>query len=363
MKNTVHILLILFTTLVYSQPSSSEVVESLKSIKSQNDFAQKSLSNEEIDSVISGLISLQVRNKIKNGKIEIPFNHKKIKYLGFIHPNEIGLFKANPINKEKHTEELDTTLYIYKYGDFYISTESHSKKSLLNVYHTLRGINITKTRYPEIFEKLFINTMSFATEKPAYADWVNSNKAFWIAFNENPNYLATNNTIFLGEGYFANSKVGKYRNVSLVNIDSENILGESKTLGSRPMYNLETNDDNHLAYLKDGLIESICHEMLHNYIDLAYTYDEVINNIRSNRTKPNFKYAEENAILNTSLPYFKNKGGLDDNVIQYYYKNTFDVNIKTLKDSNLLNDYATIFSDEFEGKEWEDIFKLMIFEN
>lgn len=352
----------LISNLTFCQSTTKNGLKDLKSIKSQNDFSQSKFTVEEIDSVIYSFINNHSKDGVKNGKIEIPINNKKIEYLGFIHPNETGIFKANPISKEKaNTPELDTTLHIYKYGKFYISTESYSKKSTLNVYHVIRAINIIKTRYPELFDKLFLSTMNFSTEKPSFGDWVNSNKTFWIAFNKNPEYIATNNTIFLGDGYFSNSKIGKYKNVALVNIDSENILGKTTTLGSRPIYKLDTDDANHLAYLKDGLIESICHEMHHNYIDLAYTYEETINKIRYNRSKPNFILAEENAILNTSLSYFRKKGGLNESVIKYYYKYTFDYNIEKLKELNLLKDYALIFSHNIENEEWRDVFNLNFF--
>lgn len=114
--------------------------------------------------------------------------------------------------------------------------------------------------------------MNFATEKPKYKKWVNSNKAFWIAFNFNPDYIASNNTVFLGAGYFQapNNSIGKYRNIALVNIDSKNIFGDLKPIVSRPIYKRGNNWDNYYAYMREALIESLIHEMGgHNYIDIA----------------------------------------------------------------------------------------------
>jgi hypothetical protein len=352
--------LFIISSIGYAQVEHT-MLDKIKSIKCENNFIQTSISTKNIDLKIFKSISEQVSKNILNEEIETTINYKKLKYLGFIHPNKTGLFNANPISTlNKNTPELDKKLHVFNYDDFYISTEINNKQNRLNIYYTLRAINILKVRYKELYNVLFKNSKKFATKKPNYANWVNSNKAFWIAFNNNPTYIASNNTIFLGDGYFLNSTIGKYRNVALVNIDSENILGKSQTIGSRPIYNQEKNSDNHLKYLKDGLIESITHEMLHNYIDLAYSYKESINKIKTSRANCNFKYAEENTVLNTSLSYFIKKGGLHKKLIEYYYLNTFDFNIETLRRTNQLNEFSKVFTKSFKNKTWKDIFKLKL---
>lgn len=341
-------------------PVDDDILTKMMSIKSENDFIQTSLTTEKIDFKIYESISKQVSKGKLNEAIEIPFNYNKLNYLGFMHPNETGMFNAKPISAYNNTSELDKKLHIFNYGDFYISIEATDQPNLLNVYYTLRAINILKIRYKELYNELFKESKKFATNKPLHANWVNSNKAFWIAFNNNPAYIASNNTVFLGEGSFVNSTIGKYRNVSLVNIDSENILGKYPTIGSRPIYHQKKDADNHLKYLRDGLIESISHEMLHNYIELAYPYNASINKIKMNRGNSNFRYAEENAILNTSLNYFIKKGGLNQKLIKYYYRNTFDYNIETLRRTNQLTQYGKVFEENIQNKNWKEIFRLKI---
>jgi len=345
------------------QSNEAEIFNNLKKITSGNDFNQALFNSEQIDSTIYTRIIEQVNKGLRNEEIDIPFNKQKLKYLGNIHPNETGIFEVNPISAaNNNTPELDKNLFIFKYEDFYISLESKNHEDIQNLFYTLRAINLIKIRYPERYLNLFTNTQEFATQSPKYGNWVNSNKAFWIAFNNNPIYIASNNTIFLGDGYFSNTEVGKYRNVSLVNINSEHILGKLPSVGSRPIYNHHLDTDNHINYLKDGLIESICHEMIHNYIDLSYTYDITINQIRQNRGNNNFKYAEENAVLNTSLTYFISKGGLNEKLISYYYKNTFDHNICQLNAASQLNKYAQIFTKEFSPSDWKRAFRIYFFE-
>lgn len=345
----------------YSFPiENDDLVLSLESIISENDFIQTSLSSTAIDVAISNLITEQVSAGALNSKIEIPYNHQKLEYVGFMHPNETNMFEAYPI-ASYNTSELNKELYIFKYDDIYISIESKSTKNILNVYYTLRAIDILKTRYPDLYKKLFTDTKEFFTESPAFENWVNSNKAFWIAFNNNPFYIASNNTVFLKEGNFSsNTAIGKYRNVALVNINSLYISGSIELTGSRPLYNRTKDSDNHFSYLRDGLIESIAHEMLHNYIDLAYSYDETIYNIRKYRSRYNFTKAEEISVLNTSLPYFIEHGGLNEEVIDYYYETTFDYNIDILEDANQLNTYGDIFTEDFTGTDWKKVFRLTV---
>ncbi len=355
--------LLFFPGFIYAQSDKDEISTRLSAIHSEGDFNQTGYSLTQVDSIIYSGIIEQVDAGMLNEEIQIPYNDTKLKYLGFIHPNETNLFDANPISKKNNnTPELDKQLYIFQYGDFYVSLESKTDESILNLYYTMRAINIIQIRYPEIYQKLFTNSMQFATESPQYGNWVNSNKAFWIAFNENPHYIASNNTIFLGAGYFQNSQIGKYRNVSLVNIDAENISGKLSTVGSRPLYNQSSDSDNHLKYLKDGLIESICHEMIHNYIDLSYTYDPTVNTIRQNRGNSNFIYAEEIAVMNTSLTYFIEKGGLNENLISYYYKHTFNYNICLLNEANQLDLYGKVFTKNYAPSDWKRVFKLNLFD-
>lgn len=334
--------------------------KNIEIISSNTNLNQTGLSIEEIDLKIQAIIEKQIENELLNEDLEVPYNHKKLDYLGFIHPNDTGLFKTNPIQK-KNTAELNKKLHIYKYGYFYISIEDRDTKSIWNLEHTLRAIDILKYRYPEIYDALFFKTFKFYTEKPEFGNWVNTNKAFWIAYNTNPKHIASNNTVFLKDGYFKDSKIEKYSNIAVVNIHSESILGKSTSHGSRPLYNLEKDTDNHIKYLKDGLIESICHEMIHNYIDLVYTYNQTIHIARKLRGTKNFNYAEENAVLNTSLSYFEKKGGLDKKLIAYYYKNTFDSNITALKNANKITEYGNKFASDIDSKSWKEVFLIDIF--
>ena len=62
-----------------------------------NDFDQTPLSAAQIDAEIAYRIQEAISNQALTRDIEIPINLKKIKYLGFVHPNDLGLFNAFPV--------------------------------------------------------------------------------------------------------------------------------------------------------------------------------------------------------------------------------------------------------------------------
>lgn len=314
----------------------------LKWIKTNGDFDQTSLDETTIENEINRRIQNAIKNNKLTADIQVPINTKKLKYLEHKHPREFGFGEMG-----SGLEHLNKEVYMYQYDDFYISTEEDQAVDQNNVFYTIRAVNILRIRYPESFKELFIDSKNPVSEKPRFQTFVNSNKGFWIAFNENPKFVSSNNTIFLFDRNVPNSDIELYRNISVVNIHSKNILGASPS-GSGPVYKQTNPWDNYNLHMADGLIVSIVHEMLHNYIDYAYVDKERFHLIKSYRgciSTTNFNLAEENAIINTSYSYFRAKGGIKEQQINYYYNNVYNPNIKTLRSNNQLNYYCKAFSD------------------
>lgn len=336
------------SAIVHGQPTASRQEldrHNLGWIKLSSDFDQTNLSTEQIDERISTLVRQAVSNKLLTAKIQVPINKKKLKYLGNIFPKETGLFDFYTTWPNDLTH-LNQKLYFYKYDDFIFSVEQDEALDQKNIYFAIRSLILLKERYGEMYSKLFVETKSYLSESPPFQSFSNSNKGFWIAFNTNPNFIASNNTAFLGAGYFPspNNQIGMWSNIAVVNIHSTNILGQSNTTGSKPVYNKESSWDNYDLYMNEGLLVSIAHEMIHNYIDYAYTDIDEIFRIRIHRTNPNFILAEENAVVNTIFNYFGKKGGLMNSQSDYYYKTVFEPNIKTLIEDGQIKAYCKAFS-------------------
>lgn len=360
--------LLLFTITIQGQPTASREElnkHNLSWIKPTNNFDQTNLTVEKIDERISALIKSDISNNMLNYKLQVPINSQKLKFLQYKTPKETGYFDtfityAWP-NDLAH---LNKQLYFYKYDDFIISTEEDNAVDQMNVYYAIRSIIILKERYPELFKKLFTDTKKYLSEDPPFRPFSNSNKAFWIAFNSNPEYIASNNTVFMGAGYFPHSfeGIGMFSNVAVVNIHAKNILGQSDN-GSKPVYNKENPWENYDLYMGDGLPVSIAHEMIHNYIDYAYTVVDKIFRIKTYRGNPNFSFAEENAVLNTTYKYFKTKGGMLESQSDYYYRAVFDPFIAILSRKGQIKAYGKAFSDlNATSDNYSTVFQIPLFE-
>lgn len=352
---------------VKAQPTASREQlnkHNLSWIKQTNNFDQTGLTIEKIDEKISALIKAEISKNTLNFNLQVPINSEKLKYLGYGNPKETGLISSY-ITLPNDLSHLNKKLYFYKYDDFIFSTEEDNAVDQKNVYYAIRSVILLKERYPELFAKLFTETKKYLSETPPFKPFSNSNKAFWIAFNSNPNYIASNNTVFLGEGYFpaSNGQTGMFSNIAVVNIHAKNILGQSDNIGSKPVYNKSNSWENYDLYMGDGLLVSIAHEMIHNYIDYAYTANDKMFRIKIYRGNPYFMEAEENAVVNTIYRYFTTKGGLLENQSKYYYNTVFDPNIKTLTEKGLINAYGKAFSDlDLTINNQKTVFQIPLFE-
>lgn len=347
-----------------ADPTTAELQKhDLTWLKSGNDFDQKKFTEAQAETEIAYLIekSRAVNTPIKD--IEVSFNEAKLDYLGYIHPNDTNLFAGNPV-KSNNSNSINKNLHVYRYGSFFVSSETDTEADQQNVYYTVRAINILRYRYPKAYAKLFVETGSHPTDAPRGLGLSNSYKAHWIAFNKTPDDIAASYASFVQEGAFPKSggpTINRYRNVSVTNIHSGNIMGDAATQGSKVIYQNLDAAENYRPYMRDGLVETLVHEMLHRYIDHSYVVDERIKTIRLNRQGESFNLAEECAVMNTSLSYFMREGGLSDVVPAYYLSRIFNSNIKILESKNLLNSYAEVFSGSAApSNNYREAFRLSV---
>ena len=311
-------------------------------IEAQSKFCQSSLSVEKIDAKISDILVKSKRKKTKVKDIVVPFNSKKLTFVGYKHPNDLGIFDAWKVSS-KNSASINKKLYIYKYGDFYISQEKDDEISQKNVFYTIRAIIILESHFSNAYKKLITDTKKHISQHPGFAKWSNSNKCFWIAYNETPDYIAKSQTSFLGNGFFSesNEQIGDYKNIPIIDIHSENIKGLNKGNGSFPIYKRNSSTANYLMYMKEGLLETLIHEMLHRYIDYAYTHSDTFNKIKAFRSDKVYLKAEECVVMNTTLSYFKNKALFSSEIFDYYTP-IFNDNITELKTKNIYKKYSEL---------------------
>lgn len=309
-------------------------------IRSAQDFNQEELGSGEIDERIAQLVWKAVEEKQSTADIEIPINSKKMIYLGQKNPFELDDLKNASRNELRH---YDSLLHIYKYGDVYISTQTDTKTDQQNVYYVARSLEILKTRYVEAYRKFFLDTKKFMSDEPKYGKYLNRNKAFWIGFNTNPREISSNNHFFITE---QNTPLQNTRsvNVAAMNFHELKILGRNAANGSRLIYKMSSDEDNYRLHMREGIIVSIVHEMLHNYILYAAGVSEQYQKASSLRGRNHSDLAEEATVVNTVYKYFDRKGGLLQNQPAYYYPAIFYSNLAEIRILGLLTEYAAYYS-------------------
>jgi len=273
-------------------------------------------------------------------------NIEKIKALGFKNIDSLNLLgKDKPTSISSVIKNVKGQFFNFEYDDiFIIQTQSNADLATLNsnpkqnceLYYTIRAIEILKHRYNKMYQKLVESVVYPSLKKNAlskYNPWVNVYPKLIISFNQVSNDIAISGT------YLDNSPLpfsvnqqpfSLYENFPVISINPELIKGNNKKKGSYPIYKFSNSESNYLQYLKEGLLHSICHELIHRYIDIKNNEKGTIYNYlafgkgRANKENVNYDvklYNLEEAIINQTLEvFFKEYGGMSSQILNYYAK-------------------------------------------
>lgn len=243
-------------------------------------------------------------------------------YLGQMHPDESGAFSTDDAVAAGGIAWLDSPRHIYRYAeDIYIMTEADDAVAQLEVYYTARALEILRTDHPAVYERLVVEPGEYAQEPTLDGlGWKNRLRALVISYDTSPLYIAAGVTV-LDAAPVATMGVDAYSNTAAISIDRETILGASEEVGTRPVYGEPSDDANLLRYLREGLAETLVHELLHTRVDRLNSVDARMNELYFRRTDP-FACArfalEEALVAASSLLHFREAGGLSDAYLDYY---------------------------------------------
>jgi hypothetical protein len=152
--------------------------------------------------------------------------------------------------------------------------------------------------------------------------WKNRLRSFVISFDTSPLYIAAGLTVLDAVPTLdMQTDLDTYSNAAAVSIDRETILGASDTVGSRPIYDRPSDDENFLRYMREGVVETLVHEFLHLRVDRLNSVDADMLALYNRRGDPNACASfelEETLVAATSLLYFREAGGLSDTYLDYY---------------------------------------------
>jgi hypothetical protein len=329
------------------KPAQAELNKNnLKWVKSKNDFDQtKFATADDIDKEIEKIIkSYDKSSEIVN--FEVPINSQLLEFKG----------------KKKYSEHIPTLkgyndkFYFWRYADIDIAVSGNEFNDQLNVYYLARAIEILKNRYPKAYQKLFVEVRSFPVEPSVFGSSKHRFANLVFSFNKDPSYIASGKT---HRETFNNQPSN---NISLVSFHKKNIQGNER-YGSKQIYK-SVPDDNYMRYLREGLIESMVHEMIHRYVDYQQSHDKIFNtmyNFRNSGSDEN-QSAEEAIVASTTLNYFSETGGLQPN-IDTYYRNILKNNIEVLEkreNISLLSTYQNLLDPQNRSTDNSERLRLSI---
>ncbi len=247
-----------------------------------------------------------------------------LEYLGLVTLNEVGAFTTDDVVSPMNFAWLDGKRHIYRYDEnILIMTEADGAADQLDVYYTARGLEILRTQHPAVYQALVVDPMALP-DGPTLDGfgWKNRLRSFVISFDTSPLYIAAGLTVLDAAPVVdMQTDLDTYSNAAAVSVDRETIRGASDTVGSRPIYDRPSDDENFLRYMREGVVETLVHEFLHLRVDRLNSVDEDMLALYNRRGDPNACASfelEETLVAATSLLYFREAGGLSDTYLDYY---------------------------------------------
>lgn len=272
-----------------------------------------------------------------------------LEYLGFVHPNDSGAFTTDDVISEQSIAWLNSPRHVYRYdASVYILTELDDVIDQLDVYFTVRALEVLRLDHAATYEALLVDTAAYP-EEPILdgLGWKNRNGSYVISFDTSPLYIAAGLTVLDQAPVFNEMEMyTEYSNVPAISIDRETILGASEEIGSRPIYNKPGDDENFLRYAREGLAETLIHELGHRYIDRLNSVDAAMKGLYDRRVDPDAcaKWElEEVLVASASQLHFRKAGGVGDTYLDYYDV-VLDANLAVVKECPDYAEWAETFA-------------------
>lgn len=326
---------------------------------------------QSIDIKNSRSVILNTGNPLK--ELNIRIDTSKVQALGLANIDDLKLLGNNKATNisgiSSFTPHVAGKFYNFQYdGIFIIQSKSNADPKTLNknpkqnleLYYTIRAIEVLKFRYTFLYQKLvqsLVNPQVQSNEPQNFKSWYNRYPKIVISFNTGSGDVAISGT-YLDQNSIGFNIHGQsmslFENIPVISINSDIIKGTNQAAGSYPIYKKANAEENYMLYLKEGLMQSICHELIHRYFDINNVKIGSISNFiafgngRRDTSDPSYDrhaYNLEEVIVNRTLDkYFRQSGGLSADLLDYYLKVENDLlasipNIDSYKSAVLTTKY------------------------
>ena len=319
-------------------------------LKTDYDFDYAAKTSEEIDKKIDEIIKSQSGKPVID--IQTPINFKKLKYYGYTELRNLEVIGKREVSYGHPYEYMDAAQAknIFQYDNMYFVCTYNSFEDQVHVYSIIRAYLILKNKYPEIYNWLFKRTeqLQLGSDinkniRPDKTVFLNVNKKYVFVIHQNPstNHLPATTTYYGDQAKLPAKLIndGNYllhdNNAHFVFFHKATIRNGGTPSGNTPIYSDVAPVDRHYKYLFDGIIQSIVHERIHNYISNYQPVDDFLYFIRNDlhflNGNVSYSHQEEPIVTNTTNQLFATYGGLSSEVQNHYEKLFRDTQLPQMK--------------------------------
>ncbi|HEX5869931.1 MAG TPA: hypothetical protein VFY65_05940, partial [Longimicrobium sp.] len=230
-----------------------------------------------------------------------------IRHLGFGTFNELQLIPpswnvllAIDDNAEGR-EELAARRHFFAYDEFVFTVRDDAQTRLDMVLRAAAAIARIRQEHPDAYR--FMTAMKVFPTAPSMANTAKKNRydRIFISFDRTPSAIAAGATL---DGLYDDRNGLQYfSNYAIISIDEETILGATAGKGSQLIYGRPSAVDNYRAYMADGFLYSLMHEMTHRYVDYTNSTSRLALAIYSGRGAPGATDAEEVVANETGMSF------------------------------------------------------------
>ena len=306
---------------------------------------------------------------------QVPVARDQLSYLGYRLPSSV-----EPYSKV-HTlpNQLRHPHHVYRYREFTILTETDGRREQLCVYATARALELLRARWPREFEVLFRGPQSAEAQLQAIrrhdaqkpVTFLNLDRAHTFvwqgrsggAIAASSYDLGTRLEVKLRDGP-RQLELGLFRNVATTYLNLTAIQG----FRSQKLYQRSALPENFLCYLRDGLIETLVHEGLHNLLrsdkNVRPLFWALAKSLRKSQGAVLGKELEEAFVSNVSRRLLEGRG-LSREVSEFYGNRLRRTQARRLgltpgQETGAGRGLLRLLGTLNEGEDWEDLLSFDI---
>jgi hypothetical protein len=259
-----------------------------------------------------------------------PVDRAQLRYLGYELPGSQAPYSKVHVLPRK----LQHPHHIYRYREFTILTEADGAREQLCVYATARALELLRARWPREFEVLFRGPKRAADQLAAILrgdpkksiHFLNIDRAHTFVWQGRSGGAIAASSYDLGtradldlEVGPRRLKLGLFRNVATTFLNTPAIQG----FRSQKIYRRAALEENFLRYLRDGLVETLVHEALHNLLrrdkNVRPLFWALTESLRKSESSSIGKAVEEVFVSNVAARLLA-EHGLSREVSEFYGK-------------------------------------------